>query len=479
MRLFLTSCLIFFSAFSASAQKDGYQLKINFKHDVNDEYVYLAHYYVKPLPTIYKTDSAKVINKRSAVISSKDSILGGIYMVLFDNMSKYTEFILDNGDAFEIQIDTANMPANVSFKNSPENERYLAYEKFLLDYGKKQQALSTSLAEAKNAADTQAIREESKVLAKALTDYRKQYAEQYPNTFLSNVFNALRLPEVPEGTHYQEDGKTVDSNFSYTYYKNHYWDYFNLKDNRLMFTPIFDARLDEYFNKLVIPFPDSVNAEADAFLERVRPASEVFKYSLYWLARNAENSKIMGMDEVFVHLVENYYMKGDAFWLDSATLAKYEDRAKKIAPNVIGNIAPDIILQSVNTLQDKSLHSMDSKYTLLIFWSPECGHCLKEIPQIDSLYRSTLKDIGVQVYSVITEGELSKIQETINKLDLGEWTNVVDAHNKKAYKSQYDVFSTPKIYLLDADKKIIGKGLDHSNILEVIDWVEKKQNVPH
>lgn len=476
MRIFLISCLLICTSLAAFARKDGYKIKIEFKQDIADEYVYLAHYYAKPLPTIYKTDSAKVINKRTATLELKDSVLGGIYLVLFNNMTKYTEIILDNGNEFSMHIDTVDMPAHNSFSHSPENSRYLEYENFLMDYGKKMQTLSTSLETAKNAADTQAFRDKRKVLANTLTEYRKDYIKQYPNTFLANVFNAFHTPEVPEGVHYLEDGKTVDSNFSYTFYKEHYWDHFNFTDDRLMFTPIIDARLEEYFNKLVIPFPDSVNAEADAFLKKARASTEVFKYALTWLTHNAETSKVMGMDEVFVHLVENYYMKGDVYWLDSARLAKYEDRAKKIAPNVIGNIAPDLVMQDVNNLQDKTLHSIDGKYTLLIFWSRECGHCMKEIPRIDSVYEMTLKAKGVKVFAVSTEGELSEIQKTINTLGIDAWTNVVDAHNKKEYRALYDVYTTPKIYLLDSNKKIIGKGLDHSNISEVIDWIEKKQS---
>ncbi len=34
-------------------------------------------------------------------------------------------------------IDTVNMPAGTSFKNSPENSRYVAYEQYLMEYGKK------------------------------------------------------------------------------------------------------------------------------------------------------------------------------------------------------------------------------------------------------------------------------------------------------------------------------------------------------
>ncbi|MFT4061488.1 MAG: DUF5106 domain-containing protein [Edaphocola sp.] len=456
--------------------KNGYKIEVNFKQDVQDEYIYLAHYYAKPLPTIYKTDSAKVINKRTAVLQSKDSVLGGIYMILFDKRAKFAEMVLNNGDNFSISIDTVDMPLNVGFKGSEENARYADYEKFLVNYGKKQQSYTAELKNAKNAADTQAIRNKASKEAKQLIAYRKDYAAKYPGTYLADVFNALWTPEVPEGTHYLPGTKTVDSNFAYTYYKTHYWDKFNFKNQRLMNSPVYDAKLDEYFNRLVFPVPDSVNAESDTLLAKVRKQPEFFKYSLHWLANNAEKSKVMGMDEVFVHLVEQYYMRGDAFWLDSASLAKYEDRAKKIAPNVIGNIAPDLQLQDAFTLQDNSLLKFGAPYTLLVFWSKDCSHCTTEVPKVDSVYRAVLKNKGVKVYAISTEGDLNDIQKAIDKLGIRNWNNVVDAHNNTDYRSKYDVYSTPRIYLLDENKKIIGKGLDHTNIEDVLLFNEKRKN---
>jgi len=466
-----------FSIFGLAASgKDGYRIEVKFKQDVPDTFVYLAHYYAKPLPTIYKTDSGRVVNKRSVVIETKDSVLGGIYMILFSNRSKFTEFVLNNGDNYTINIDTTDMPRSTIFKTSAENTRYVDYEKYLMEYGKKQQAFSDELKTAKNAADSQAVRDRSSKLVKELFRYRADYAQKYPNTYLSTVFNAMATPEVPEGKHYLEDGKTVDSNFAYHYYKQHYWDKFDFRDNRIMNSPIYEGKLDEYFNRLVYPVPDSMNHEADWLLAKTRKSTELFKYTLQWLAGNTERSKVMGMDESFVYLVEKYYMKGDATWLDSASLAKYEDRARKIAPNVLGNPAPDLLEQDIWTLQDKPLSGTDAKYTLVVFWSKECGHCMQEVPQLDSVYNAVLKKKGVKIYAVSTEGDLTDIQKKVKDMKLMEWTHVVDAHNNTDYRTKYDVFSTPKIYLLDENKKIIGKGLDHSNIAEVIDFNERKKS---
>lgn len=474
MKHFVLAVFFCLSGVAATA-KDGYTITVNFKQDVPDTFVYLAHYYAKSYPTVYKTDSAKVMNHRKAVFQTKDSILGGLYMVLCYNKSKNVELLLDNGDKMEINVDTTEIPRHIVFKNSPENSRYMTYQAYLVQYGQQQQKLMDALKAAKTQADTQAVRDRSKKRSDELTAYRKDYVSKYPNTLLSTLLNTLIIPETPDGVHYLPDGKTVDSTFAYYYYKDHYWDNFDFTDNRLMYAPIYEPKLNEYFNRLVLPIPDTVNAEADAILAKARKAPEIFKYTLYWLAHNAETSKVMGMDEVFVHLVENYYMKGDAYWLDSAGVARYEDRAQKIKPNVLGNVAPELDLQDIWTLQDVPLNKVEAPYTLVVFWQPDCGHCIKEIPQIDSLYNKVLKQKGVKVYSVPTEGELTEIQKFVEKYDLKDWVNVVDAHNSSGYRTKYDVYSTPKVYLLDDHKKIIGKGLDHSNIMDVLEWTEKKK----
>lgn len=460
--------------FKSGYAKDGYNIKVTFKQDISDAHIYLAHYFAKPMPTVYKTDSAKVINKRTAVFKNQDSVLGGMYLILFDGNSKYFEFILQNGDQFEINVDTLEMPSRNSFKNSLENNRYIDYQKKLKVLGSQQYDFMESLKSAKSSEDSLKIKEEMKRIPEEIKTYRKDYVSKYPNTYLTSVLKALISPETPKTPHYLEDGKTIDSTYAFYFYKHHYWDNFDFKDDRLIFSPVFDGKLNEYFNSLVTPIPDSMNYEADKLLAKIPKGSELFKYALYFLSKNAETSKVMGMDEAFVHLVENYYMKGDAFWLDSAGVAKYEERAKKIAPNVLGNPAPEMILQDIWTLEDKKLSDVNASFTLIVFWSPECGHCKTEIPLIDSVYNAALKQKGVKVFSVPTEGNLTEIQKTVEDFKIKDWINVVDVSNKRTYRDQYDVYGTPKVYLLDKNKKIVGKGLDHSNILSVLEWVEKK-----
>ncbi len=451
--------------------KDGYKIQLKFT-DVKDSFVYLAHYYGKPLPTIYKTDSTRIDKNGVAVMQGKEKILGGIYIILLSDKKTYFDFLLDNGADMSITVAVKDLPLGLKFTGSPENVRFVDYGKFLNGYGEKQQNLSIKMSAAKTATDSAAISKEMFIAGKELTDFRNAYVAKYPGTILANIFNALQLPIVPDGPHLLPDGKT-DSTFAYRYYKQHYWDSFDFRDDRLVNAPILDTKLDEYINRLTYQHEDSVIKECDFLLKSAKNSPELFKYILWWLSYTSESSKIMGMDAVFVHLIEDYYMKGQAVWLTPDELQKYYTSARKIAPNVLGNLAPDIKMPDVNG-KLQSLQGIPAKYTLLVFWSPDCGHCKQELPKIDSMYRAVWKNKGMKIYAVSTYDEEKLWKDFVTDKKIQDWIHVWDPEHKTRFREDYNVYMTPTLYLLDEKKIIRGKRLDYINIASLIDVLEKK-----
>jgi thiol-disulfide isomerase/thioredoxin len=128
------------------------------------------------------------------------------------------------------------------------------------------------------------------------------------------------------------------------------------------------------------------------------------------------------------------------------------------------------------TGKDQSLLGMKAKYTLLVFWAPDCGHCQAEIPLIDSVYKAVLKSKGVRIFSVKGGGTEQQWKDFIKKHNLTDWTNVYDPDGThQDFRSKYDVYSTPILYLLDEKKIIRGKRMDHTNIMDVIEMTERKE----
>src|SRR3954463_1720408 len=121
MQKLLLTCLLALALIPTGyAQKkqsnDGYYVQVKLK-GVKDSLAYLAHYYGKPLPTIYKADSARFDKNGVATFQSKEETLGGIYMILLSDKKTYFEFLLNNGDNISISGNVDSLPNGVKFKN--------------------------------------------------------------------------------------------------------------------------------------------------------------------------------------------------------------------------------------------------------------------------------------------------------------------------------------------------------------------------
>ncbi len=467
MKHLLTYFLLLAALINTAKADDGYTINIEFTDAANKGF-FLAHYYGKPLPTIYKVDSAVLDSKGKATLKTDMKIIGGLYLLVMSDNSSYFEFLLDNGQTLNIVATEKELPTGVKFKNDEENNRFVEYVGYLDKVGRRHQELLKEYESATTKADSNRIRSEAEQLGKDVSEFRLSYIKNHKGSMLSNIFSALEPPKVPEGLN--------DKQKEFEYYKAHYWDGIDFSDERLVYTPLLDSKMEEYFKNLVQPIPDTFNMEADSLLAKARASDEIFKFMMHWLTQYVQNSEVMGMDAVFVHLVENYHMKGDAFWLSNTSLQKYIERARSIAPNVIGNIAPEFKMTGIDG-KDRSLSDFKSKYTLLIFWSPDCGHCREEIPRIDSVYKAEgLKKKGVEVVAFNIDKEMDKWKEIIKDKKLDDWVHVHDPEGKSKYRSLYDVYGTPSIYLLDDRKIIRGKKLDHTNITQVIEITEKKKS---
>lgn len=454
------------------AQKNnGYQIKVHLTQPVRGNYMYLAHYYAKGFPTIYKVDSAKVDNEKQEVIfQSKDSILGGVYLILINENSQYFEFLLDNGDHFEVFADSTKLPLGVTFKNSIANEKYMQMNENFIAAGTKVKELKTQGKEAATGIKVKEIYKEA---------YQKNLnlaQELGKSTLFSKIIYAFTPPNDPPATSYTKNGEIDSTEYAYLI-KEAYWNNYDLSDDRLIHTPFYDNKLKVYFDNYVYNFiPDSVIYESEKMLYHTSQTTENFKYTLQWLLQYTYANKAMGMDKAFIHLVENYYMKGKAYWLDSVQLKKITDRAMALAPNVIGKKGADIRLYDLYSLKQKSLYNFEAPYTLLVFWSIDCGFCLEEVPLLKASYDSTLKAQGVRVFSVPVGEEQAKIQDKIKELGLEDWEHVIDIGQEDSdYKDNYDAYSKPKIYLLDKDKVIKGKNLDHDNVIKLMEILERKE----
>jgi thiol-disulfide isomerase/thioredoxin len=441
---------------------------------LQDSTVMLAYYFGGKQ---YATDTANVIAGRFTFKGDKE-LKGGMYLVVLSE-SKYFDLIVSEQHfSFSTKLD--NLVGAMTFTNSKENPPFYEYLNFITEMQKQVTPIRQQLETAEGVTKTELKIEAQKIDSKVKA-YRTNFLTNNSDKFFSKIVMATTEIEIPESP--LDSAGNPDKSFPYRFYKKHFWDNIDFSDERMLRTPIFFNKMDQYLDKLTAKHPDSINISADILVEKSRANTTIFQYVVSYITSNYERSKIMGMDAVFVHMVENYYITNQCTWVDSTELVKIADRAQKIAPNLIGRKASEFhdfygrpfmkdTLGIVHTLNE-----INADYTVLVFFGPTCGHCKKEMPKIkynlDSLISA---GYDIETFAVATEFDKKEWKKFINDQETGDWINVADINHddegnpvaSSDWRDKYDIYSTPVIYLLDKEKKIIAKRITHKQITEII-----------
>jgi thiol-disulfide isomerase/thioredoxin len=113
-----------------------------------------------------------------------------------------------------------------------------------------------------------------------------------------------------------------------------------------------------------------------------------------------------------------------------------------------------------------SLYDVKAKYTVLYFWDPDCGHCQKATPALKEVY-DKYRAKGLKVYAVCTEVEMDKWKKFIKEKNL-DWINVADPAIRNNFRQDFDITTTPQIFLLDEEKIIRAKKIEVDVLDEIL-----------
>lgn len=460
----------------------SFKFKITGLPDSIDSVAYMANYYGNKQ---YYYDTAAFSNDGTLLFTG-DTIIGGIYSLILADRKSYIEFAV-NEQEIEMETKYNDLVQSMKVKTSEENKQFYTYLKFIELRSKSVEQLRKRLENASKESDKEAVQKELGKVDKEVIAYKKKFIADHPTLFVSKVFKASAEPEVPEYTEIKDEDERKQKR--YLEFKRQYLQDVDFADERLLRTPVLHNKLDYYMTKLVPKVADSIIKEADMIIERARPSKDVYKYVVHNITVKFEDPKVMGLDAVLVHMGQNYYCPDKAWWLSKKKLEEFCDRVDHMAPLLIGKTAPDLIL--VDTAGEwHQLHALGNKFTVLYFWDSGCGHCKKVTPKLKEFYEE-YQSKGVGVYAVGTELEVEEWKKYIIKNEL-EWLNVSDTPeiNKNAekylregkttlqslnFRDTYDIFSTPKLYLLDENNKIIASKLMPEQLGEFIDRILEEE----
>ncbi len=453
----------------------GHNISITLSPAKNQK-AYLGCYYGKSKAIM---DSCMLDENCKGRFIGEKKLVGGIYFVVSQAYSIQFELLIGEDQEFAIVGDTTKKE-NFNIVGSPDNDIFKKYTKVSFELGTAINNLSKSLGTAVNKDDSTKIREQIKEKNDEMIKYRNEIIEKNSSSLMAALLTAMRRPEAPS-VPYDSLTKKYDSTYPYIFIKEHFWDDVDFADERLLRTPFFDPKVDEYLKYYVSPEPDSIIPEIKFMLLSARESKEMYAYLLTKFTNKYINPEYMGQDKVFVYLFTDHYLKGDTTVLDTKSRRTIIDRGYSLMLNQLGNIAPALDLTDT-TGKIVSMYDIKAKFTLVAYWDPTCGHCRTELPLLDSIYKAKWTNLKVAVYSIISKDDLvAEMKKFIKEKNLSnQWHYTFETKAQKEatekaglpnFRQGYDLTKTPIFYLLDADKRIIGKNL---TINQIDDLISKK-----
>ncbi len=439
-------------SFQSVLAKAGYKINITINGFEGDTII-LAHYSADKQ---YVDDTISINKKGVFVAEGKESLKGGVYLVLLPPDNTFFQLLVDHNEQhFSIETDIKDHITTTKFEKSPQNDAFYQYMNFI---GQKRKE-NGSLMKVANS-DPKA-KEKLAAVAKEVKTYKDNLFSKFPNSILKALLKGSENISIPEALNKDEKKR-------YIYYKSHYFDNINFKDDRLFRTPFLYPKITSYIEKLTPQHPDSINVSIDRILGAMDKDSDMFKFYVSHFLNEYAKSKVVGFDAVYVHLVETYYDKGMTPWVEEEQLDKIIKNAQDLKPLLIGKTAPNIQLYSMDKSKKVQLHQIESPYTVLYFYAPDCGHCKKATPHVKT-FNEQFKDKGVKVIAVCSKPytEEKQCNEYIKDNEFKNiWMNLWDPYYR--FKKIYDLKTTPQIYVLDKDKKIISKKIGAEQLIEVM-----------
>ena len=453
-------------------QPEGYRIEINIKGMENKK-VMMAYYFNE---STYTKDTATISPEGQVVFEDSVKLNPGVYiMVLTEEKQKMFDFAVYDDQHFTLTTDSSDFYRKMTVDGDINNQ--LFFENLV--FNGSQNELANPLGEilsdsSASQAEKDKAKKEIEAINQKVVEFQQDIIDDHPNSLVAKILLARKKFEFPE---HLEEVSEENRDERYYFYKQHFWDNIDLTDEALLRLPfpLLQQKVDEYFDRVVVQDSDSIINEMEKMIDVLKVNDEMYKYFVWSFTSKFYAPAVMGLDQVFVHLNDKYFASGEMnYWADEQLLNNVKDRAEKLRLSMIGMKAPDLRMLDAD-LRARSVLDIRSKYTVIYFYDPDCGHCKEETPKLVDFANSTPLDL--QVFSVCADTSLVKMKGYISDMGMEKWVNVNGPRSMTGhYQESYDAFQTPTLYLLNEKKEIIAKKLPADRLKEFLDRYEEQKN---
>jgi len=455
---------LFLTLITVQTFGQGYKIDLQLTMASNQK-AQLAYHY---LDKIYIKDTCLLDTSGKGILEGDTLLAQGLYKIYIDK-DKHFDFLIGADQEFSLS-NQSFVGTDMKIRGAAETEEFSAYLIFLEGLKKRGADLNKQLKASNNETEKAETKNKLNQLNEEMHAYWKGVGDRLPESFIHKFLIANYVPALDISTLSQEiqnnDSLLLIARFKYQH--KHFWDNFDYTDERFLYTPFYKQKLTTWFNKVLYPAYDSVKPYVYEFLEDVKPNKRIFQFATSFFLNSSINSKIMGMDALFIDLANDYYFSGDAFWANDESMEKIRENVMFMKDNLIGKTAPDLTLESFDG-EFYQLHQIESELTILLIYEPSCSHCKVFVPELYKDVYLPNKEKGLKVFAIYSMDNKEEWEKFLTKHNMFDWLNVWDEHHTSRFKILYDARKTPGVYVLDRDKNIIAKKVDIKGVQSIID----------
>ena len=380
----------------------------------------------------------------------------GVYRISFEK-GRWIDFI-NSGEDVTITTDANSIQESVKVVSSETNKLYYSFLKLNREYKTKSDLLQLVLARYPKDDPYYATSRTR------LTDLQKEYSvfvgitsQRDPKSFVARYIRSSQLP-------FPDFDQSPENQLSYL--KAHALDNVDFRDDGLIYSDLFTNKSIEYLTYYRNPqlpkelLEKEFMVAVDTILGKARVNLIVYQHIMEYLV---DGFRKFGFEKCIDYILENYVIKDDLCLNDApgSSLNRMIEQ-KKLLP--VGITAPGILLPDTCGIP-ASLESINADKTLLLFYSTSCPHCQAIIPRLAEIYEARKSFQVIAVSLDTSRAEWIRFVGA-NKLP---WINVADPKGWSGnVASDYYIYATPTMVLLDKDKKILAKPLTIEDLLKLL-----------
>lgn len=399
--------------------------------------------------TLVLADSSYLKNEMLQFEFKSDAPMG-LYLIKL-NDSLYFDFLYHKQN-IAIQLNGGVLPENIDVLKSDENKIYYQYLVYDYHYNQKSDVIyhsGNSLYSGNrmaNAAKLDSLKSELRILEDNKKEFVNNLILAHPEKIITKIIKALQWPDYRQYAKLHPD--SIISEFDF--YKIHFFDNVNFNDTILINTPILFDITYAYLKEFVdTPSIKNYCAAVDFILQKASANKQVKQYLVNLFISSFRTSK--GLEKVSAHIMNKYILPSQI--KDDSLRNKLINEIifkKELLP---GDSAPDIVLPTTNHNLLR-LYDVDAKAILVVFWSPDCDHCVQSLPALKKVYKK-FSNKGLKIFMVSIDLDYKFWVHAIQDLEITDWIHVSDNKGmENPYIYIYHLNRTPAFYLLNENKII-------------------------